>query len=118
MGDFSIIHFATGFDVVHNEDGIEERKHSIEIVYFTFFIFILASFALFMIFMNFIIAVIGSSYEKVITHAEAHDYKQRAGLIYEREINFTEKDFKNEVYFPEILIVRKKKESSPVINGW
>jgi len=30
-------------------------------------------------------------------------------MIYEREIHFTEEDFDNEKYFPNILIVRKKK---------
>lgn len=30
-------------------------------------------------------------------------------MIYEREIYFTAKDYHNETYFPNILIVRKKK---------
>lgn len=41
-------------------------------------------------------------------------------MIYEREIYFTEKDYHNETYFPNILIVRKKKidqsESNTVQN--
>lgn len=67
------------------------------------------TFILFMIFMNFIIAVISDSYSKVIRYQIAHDYQQRATMIYEREIYFNEKDFNNENYFPNILIVRQKK---------
>ena len=62
-----------------------------------------------MIFMNFIIAVISDSYAQVIKYQIAHDYQQRAAMIYEREIYFNEKDFNNENYFPNILIVRQKK---------
>lgn len=68
-------------------------------------------FFLFMIFMNFIIAVIGDSYNKVIEFKEAHDYKQRVMMIYEREVQFSEKDFDNPAYFPQVLIVRKRKEN-------
>ena len=42
-----------------------------------------------MVFMNFIIAVISASYEKVIEHADAHDYRFIVDMIYEREIHFT-----------------------------
>lgn len=62
-----------------------------------------------MIFLNFIIAVISKSYQKIICNAVAHDYHQKAELIYEREIHFGKSDFENEKYFPEIIIVRKKK---------
>jgi len=59
--------------------------------------------------MNFIIAVISDSYNQVRDFATAHDYKQRLIMIYEREILFRKNDFLNENYFPNILIVRKKK---------
>ena len=62
-----------------------------------------------MIFMNFVIAVISDSYDKVRNVAVAHDYRERVKMVYEREIHFTEADFENEIYFPKILIVRKKK---------
>lgn len=73
---------------------------------------------LFMIFMNFIIAVIGESYSKVNQYAIAHDYKQRVILIYEKEIHFRKNDFSNEEYFPNILIVRKKKQNNQYVNNW
>ena len=76
------------------------------------FTYILWGFSLFftsMIFMNFIIAVIGESYSKVNQYATAHDYRQRVIMIYEKEIHFGQEDFDNEEYFPNILIVRKKK---------
>ena len=41
-----------------------------------------------MIFMNFIITMIGESYGKVKDYADAHDYKERILMIYEREIHF------------------------------
>ena len=68
-------------------------------------------FSLFMILMNFIIAVISNSYEKVTQYAVAHDYRQKVTLIYEREIHFSPNDLENEVYFPNILVVRKKRGS-------
>ena len=49
-----------------------------------------------MILMNFIIAVISSSYMKVTEHSIAHDYKERANLIYERENHFSKKEFENQ----------------------
>jgi hypothetical protein len=108
MGDFGLIPVAEGFDVW--EDSTKtERKHSIAIVWFTYCILLVNIFILFMIMMNFIIAVIGDSYSKVINQAIAHDYRQKANLIYEQEIQFTKKDFKNQKYFPDILVVRKKK---------
>ena len=76
---------------------------------FTWLVWLLSVFFLFMIFMNFIIAVIGESYSKVNQYATAHDYRQRVIMIYEKEIHFGQEDFDNEEYFPNILIVRKKK---------
>ena len=62
-----------------------------------------------MIFMNFIIAVISDTYQNVSQHYVAHDYHQRAIMIYEREVHFTQEDFNNESYFPNIIVIRKKK---------
>lgn len=39
----------------------------------------------------------------------AHDYRQKAELIYELESLFKTNDFKNEEYFPEYIVVRKQK---------
>lgn len=55
---------------------------------FTFFIFCISTIMLFMIFMNFIIAVISNSYMKINEHARAHDYKQKANMIYGKELHF------------------------------
>ena len=71
-----------------------------------------------MIFMNFIIAVIGESYSKVTQFAEAHDYHQRSKLIYEMELHFNQSEIEKEDYFPNILIVRKKKLNSQLQNNW
>ena len=74
-----------------------------------------------MVFMNFIIAVIGESYSKVIENKMAHDYKQRIMMVYEREVHFSAKELENQVNFPSILIVRKKKETRAIYNnmqGW
>ena len=68
-----------------------------------------SSLMLMMIFMNFIIAVISDTYQQVSQHYEAHDYHQRAIMIYEREVHFTPDDFQNERYFPNIILVQKKK---------
>jgi len=46
----------------------------------------------------------------VSQHYVAHDYHQRAIMIYEREVHFTQDDFSNERYFPNIIVIRKKKE--------
>ena len=70
-----------------------------------------------MVFMNFIIAVIGESFKKVVKSKEAHDYKQRVMMIYEREVGFSAKELENETNFPSILIVRKKKETRAVLNN-
>lgn len=122
MGDFSLIDQKQGFDLYDDqiklETGKDIYKNSVLIMHVTFFIYILSAFALFMIFMNFIIAVIGKSYEKVTSFAVAHDYKQKAELIYEREIHFKKDEFENEVFFPEIIIVRKKKEGNDGIDNW
>ena len=78
-------------------------------MYFTFAVYLACNFSLFMIFMNLIIAVISDSYDKVRNVAVAHDYRERIKMVYEREIHFTEDDLENGVYFPKILIVRKRK---------
>lgn len=136
MGDFSIIDPKQGFDIQivqyikdstgmsSNEIDVQKMdedpmyRHSLLIVYFTFFIYCVSAFMLFMIFMNFIIAVIGESYSKVNQYATAHDYRQRVILIYEKEIHFGQKDFNNEEFFPNILIVRKKKQNNQYVNNW
>lgn len=33
-------------------------------------------------------------------------------MIYEREIHFNQNDFENEIYFPKVLVIRKKKRDS------
>jgi len=60
-------------------------------------------------FMNFIITMIGESYGKVKDYANALDYRERILMIYEIEIHFNNEDLNNPKYFPNILIVRKKK---------
>eukprot|EP00347_Sterkiella_histriomuscorum_P000105 403377162 len=65
------------------------------------------------ILLNFIIAVISESYEKVMQRMVAESYKVKAQLIRERELHFTEDEFKNNFYlFPRYLILRR-----PVINN-
>lgn len=71
----------------------------------------LQAFILFMIFMNFLIAEISNSHAKVTEFQMGHDYKQKANLIYELEMQLTEEDLSNETFFPNILVVRKKKEN-------
>lgn len=62
---------------------------------FTWFVFICGFFILTMVFMNFLIAVIGDTYSNVIEYKVAHDYQQRAVMIYEREVHFTVQHFEN-----------------------
>ena len=62
-----------------------------------------------MIMMNFIIAVISGSYEKINSKKKSYDYIQRVKQIYEREVRFKEKDFRNNIYFPSLLVVQQKK---------
>jgi septal ring factor EnvC (AmiA/AmiB activator) len=71
-----------------------------------------------MIFMNFIIAVIGESFSKVLEYKIAHDYLQRAIMIYELEAHFNTNSLENPIYFPQILIVRTKKQNNQVKNNW
>jgi hypothetical protein len=106
FGDFSIIDPKMTFDLFTFVDGEKVYSNTETIIYFTFLIYTVSVFCLFMIFMNFIIAVIGNSFKEVQSKADAYDYKQRADLIYEKEIHFKPKDFDNEIYFPNILIVR------------
>lgn len=108
FGDFSIVDPYRTFDYVNPLDETEYSRNFI-FVCFTFMVFLLAAILLFMVFMNFIIAVISDSYATVTSHAVAYDYKQRCEMIYEREIHFKEGDFLNQQYFPNILVVRRKK---------
>ena len=120
MGDFSLINPYEGFDVCHNGKHPtdphkcfnDEYVHSYSIVMFTWIIYILGVFFLTLIFMNFIISVIGTSYTIVTENQDAFDYKQKVDMIYEREMHFDEHDFDNELYFPKILIIRKRKLSN------
>ena len=120
MGDFSMIDPKQGFDIIDeiNEDGTPHYRHSNFIMLWTFFIFVICIFFMFMIFMNFIIAVIGESYSKVIMNKEAFDYQQRAVMIYEREVHFTQKHFEDDQLFPGVIIVRRVKDSnSTTVNN-
>jgi hypothetical protein len=62
--------------------------------------------------MNFIIAVISESYEKVMMKLTSEVYRQKANLIYERELHFTQKDFDNKELFPYFIIIRRVASSS------
>mmetsp|Transcript_27893 Transcript_27893/g.42183 ORF Transcript_27893/g.42183 Transcript_27893/m.42183 type:complete len:90 (-) Transcript_27893:813-1082(-) len=68
MGDFSIIHYTMGFDIIENPEieGDGKYRFSRTIMLFTFMIFFVTIFFIFIIFMNFLIAVISESYSKVI----------------------------------------------------
>jgi hypothetical protein len=90
----------------HSPEG--EYFHSILLVEATFVLFIIALFITFVIFMNFIIAMINHSYSKINNSKLSYDYSQRIIMIYEREVRFTEKDFRNDVWFPSILVVLKQ----------
>lgn len=90
---------------------------------YTWFIWFLSIFFLTMVFMNFIIAVIGETYTRVSEFKVAHNYQQKASMIYELEMHFGDKQFENILYFPRILIVRKKKtqqtlEKSDTQKNW
>jgi hypothetical protein len=113
MGDFSMIDPYTGFDIIDYPEleGDAKYRHSFLIYAVTFVLWGLGMFFLFMIFMNFIIALIGDSFSCVMEFREAHDYKQRIMMIYEREASFTKKDYDNKEYFPNVLIVRTRKEN-------
>jgi hypothetical protein len=96
FGDFSMLDPYQGFDIQHEDPVTGEftHSHSTYIVAFTFMVWIFQSFILFMVFMNFIIAVIGDSYASVIEFRDAHDYKIRIGMIFEREL-FLDKSVMN-----------------------
>jgi len=64
-----------------------------------------------MIFMNFIIAVISDSYAKVTEFSVGHNYKQMVALIHEREVQFEPEELLSEELFPNILVVRRKKNN-------
>lgn len=42
-----------------------------------------------MVFINFMIAVISDSYSTITEFSDAHDYKERVNMIFERELYFT-----------------------------
>ena len=117
MGDLALIDPFESFDIKEKPPYSStaaawpepKYRHSLEIVYFTFLIFILGQFFLFMIFMNFIIAVINESYNKINDKKLSYDYLQKVKMIYEKEAHFREKDLANNIYFPAILVVRKRK---------
>lgn len=69
-----------------------------------------------MVFMNFIIAIIGESYASVIEFRNAHDYKQRVGMIFERELFIPFSTINDQEMFPKFLIVRKKKLTEASAN--
>ena len=73
---------------------------------------------MFMIFMNFIIAVIGDSYNSVYPYRDEYDYLQRVTMINERENHFGPEQLANKIYFPDVLIIRKKKENESQNNSW
>ena len=60
-----------------------------------------------MVFMNFIIALISDSYAKIMENSEAESYKVKASMIVEREIHFSQEDFKNKELFPQYLLLRR-----------
>ena len=125
MGDFALIDMFEGFDRYETQtitiNGEEKSgriyRHSFAIVGFTFVVFIFGTLALFVIFMNFIIALISDSFGQVNQYSIAYDYKLRVDMIHERENHFREKDFETERFFPNILIVRKRKENSQKPNN-
>jgi hypothetical protein len=86
---------------------------------FTWLIYLISIFFLFMIFMNFIIAVISDSYNSVYKYKDEFDYLQRVMMIYEREAHFGQETLTDKEYFPDVLIVRRKKENeSSTKNDW
>ena len=48
----------------------------------------------------------------------AYDYKEKVDMIYEKEMYFNERDLENEIYFPNILIVRKAKINNQIVNNF
>ena len=77
-------------------------KHSSLIVHFTWLIYSISQVVLFMIFMNFIIAVITDSFIIINKEKISYDYLSRVKMIFEREAHFTEEDFSNNIYFPDL----------------
>ena len=67
------------------------------------------------IMMNFIITMISHSYEKINSEKESYNYRERSKMIFEREVRFNETDFLNNILFPKLLVVRKKKQGD-IIN--
>ena len=72
-------------------DGSVHYRVSESLMIFTWFIWLLSTFLLTMVFMNFIIAVIGDSYNNVSEFRLAHNYQQKAVMIYEFEMHFSYK---------------------------
>jgi hypothetical protein len=120
MGDFSLIDPFNTFDPNEKDDegNIVEYRHSYKVMMFTWFIYMVSIFFLYMIFMNFIIAVIGDSYGAVYKYKDEWDYLQRIMMIYEREAHFGQETFADKNYFPDILVVRRKKENESSNSSW
>lgn len=121
MGDFAMIDMYLGFDIIKNADAESDEdkyRHSETIMQYTWLVWVLSVFFLFMVFMNFIIAVISNSFSKVLEYKIAYDYLQRAIMIHELEVHFSDKSLENPEYFPDILIIRKRKQGSVLKNNW
>ena len=91
------------------ESSFKVYKHSSLIVHFTWLIYSISQVVLFMIFMNFIIAVITDSFFIINKEKISYDYLSRVKMIFEREAHFTEDDFSNNIYFPDILVCQSAK---------
>ena len=121
MGDFAMIDMYHGFDLRNAKE--EAHVHGVyrqskSIVLFTWFLWVISIFILFMIFMNFIIAVISDAFATVLEFKIAHDYLQRVIMIYELETHFSMASLENDKYFPNILIIRRKKQNTAMKNNW
>jgi ABC-type polar amino acid transport system ATPase subunit len=62
--------------------------------------------------MNFIITMISNSYETINSDKENYNFRERSKMIYQREVRFNEKDFSNNIWFPKLLVVRKKQQEA------
>lgn len=68
------------------------------------------------IFMNFIIAVVNESYENCMTKMDAYKYKVKLDMILERETIMTNDEFRNDNWFPNFIVLRRKVNGSIGIN--
>jgi hypothetical protein len=76
------------------------------VITFRWFIWITSVMILQVILLNLFIAMIAETHEKVMQRLQATGYKVKVEMIAERELRFSEEDFKNEEYFPKYLIIR------------